>query len=67
MDMYCMAVNNTGGNFYLANIMKHLHLAAFNLAILQLLKSHSLPILKQCNNGDYVWQCRTRRGSNVPN
>ena len=33
MDMYCMAVNNTGGNFYLANIMKHLHLAAFNLAI----------------------------------
>ena len=33
MDMYCMAVNNTGGNFYWVNIMKHLHLAAINLVI----------------------------------
>ena len=29
MDMYCMAVNNTGGNFYLA---------AFNLVICHLVK-----------------------------
>ena len=33
MDMYCMVVDNTGGNFYLANIMTHPHLAAFNSAI----------------------------------